>query len=69
MHGGADSSVTMEHVAALVNELEAAGTTYTVEIYSGAPHGFTEFGSDRYQERADEESWEAFTDFLAERLG
>ena len=31
--------------------------------------GFTEFGSDRYQERADAESWEAFTDFLAEQLG
>ena len=69
MHGGADSSVTMEHVAALTGELEAAGATYTLEVYSGAPHGFTEFGSDRYQERADEESWDAFTDFLAERLG
>lgn len=69
MHGGADSSVTMEDVAALVGELDAAGTTYTVQIYSGAPHAFTVFGSDRYQERADMESWEAFTDFLAERLG
>src|SRR5690606_22888111 len=56
MHGGADSSVTMQDVAALVGELEAAGTIYTVEIYSGAPHGFTEFGSERYQERADAES-------------
>lgn len=46
MHGGADESVTMEHVSTLVNELEAAGATYRVEIYSGAPHGFTEFASD-----------------------
>ena len=69
MHGGADSSVTLEDVTTLANELEQAGAPYTIEIYSNAPHGFTEFGSDRYQERADAESWEAFTDFLAERLG
>ena len=69
MHGGADSSVTMQDVATLVGELEAAGTTYTLEVYSGAQHGFTEFGSEPYQERADVESWSAFTEFLAERLG
>jgi dienelactone hydrolase len=69
MHGGADTSVTMDEVAALVGELEAAGTPYEVQIYSGAPHAFTVFGSERYQERADQESWQAFTDFLAEQLG
>ena len=26
----------------------------------GAPHGFTHVGSDRYQKRADELSWQAF---------
>jgi dienelactone hydrolase len=69
MHGGADSSITLDDVATLAQELEAAGATYTIEIYSNAPHAFTVFGSDRYQERADTESWEAFLDFLAERLG
>ena len=69
MHGGADSSVTMQDVTTLVEEFEAAGTTYTLEVYSGAPHGFTNFDSDNYQERADIESWGAFTAFLAERLG
>ena len=68
-HGGADSSITMDQVSALVNELEAAGATYEVEVYSGAPHGFTVFGSDRYQERADEKSWEAFESFLENQLG
>jgi dienelactone hydrolase len=67
-HGGADTSVTMEHVAALAKELEDAGVEYEIEIYSGAPHGFTEFDSDRYQKRADELSWDAFTDFLGETL-
>jgi dienelactone hydrolase len=69
MHGGADTSVTMDHVAALTQELEAAGTPYEIQIYSGAPHAFTVFGSDRYQERADQESWQAFTDFLADQFG
>ena len=56
-HGGADSSITMDDVAQLSGELEAAGVTYEIEVYSGAPHAFTVFGSDRYQERADRKSW------------
>ena len=67
-HGGADTSVTMEHLAALAKELEADDVEYEIEVYSGAPHGFTHFGSDRYQKRADDLSWDAFTDFLAETL-
>lgn len=69
MHGGADSSITMADVAAFSEELEAAGTPYEIQVYSGAPHAFTVFGSERYRERADEESWQAFTDFLAEHFG
>lgn len=68
LHGGADTSITMQDVATFATELEQAGTTYTIEVYSGAPHAFTVFGSDRYQERADSESWDAFTTFLTERL-
>lgn len=67
-HGGADSSITLEDVATLGTELEEAGTTYTIEIYSGAPHAFTVFGSDRYDARADAESWSAFTAFLDDRI-
>lgn len=67
-HGGADSSVTMDDVAALSRELEGVKVPYEIQVYSGAPHGFTEFGSDRYQKRADEQSWKAFSDFLATNL-
>jgi dienelactone hydrolase len=67
-HGGADTSVTMEDVAALSKELESAGVPYEIQIYSGAPHGFTQFGSDRYQKQADERSWDAFLNFLATNL-
>jgi len=67
-HGGADTSVSMDDVAALARELESAGVPYEIQVYSGAPHGFTEFGSDRYQKRADEQSWKAFSDFLVTNL-
>lgn len=67
-HGGADASVTMEDVAALSRALEEAGVVYEIQVYSGAPHGFTEWESDRYQKRADDLSWAAFQDFLAANL-
>ncbi|MCI5075189.1 dienelactone hydrolase family protein [Oricola sp.] len=68
MHGGADTAIPMSDVATLTGELEEAGATYTIEVYSKAPHAFTVFGSNRYEERADRESWEAFSEFLTERL-
>ncbi len=67
-HGGADGSISMDDVATLSQELEAAGVTYEIEVYSGAPHAFTVFGGDRYQERADEKSWAAFLELLDETL-
>lgn len=67
-HGGADTSVTMDDVAALAKKLESAGVSYEIQVYSAAAHGFTEFSSDRYQKRADEQPWEAFSDFLATNL-
>jgi dienelactone hydrolase len=68
LHGGADTSISMEDVATFASELEDAGNTYTIEVYSNAPHAFTVFDSDRYQERADAESWEAFSSFLSQHL-
>jgi len=68
-HGGADTAIPMADVAALSQQLETAGATYRIEVFSGAPHAFTVIGSDRYQERADRLSWDDFTAFLAERSG
>ncbi len=67
-HGGADSSISMQDVASLSGELEEAGVPYEIQVYSGAPHAFTVFGSDRYQERADRKSWDAFKSFLESNL-
>ena len=67
-HGGADASIPLEDVTALSRQLEDAGVDYEIEIYSGAPHAFTVFDSDRYQQRADERSWSAFLSLLDEVL-
>jgi dienelactone hydrolase len=58
----------MDEVAALSKELEGAGVDYEIQVYSGAPHAFTNWASDRYQKRADDLSWAAFSDFLASNL-
>ncbi|MCL7744432.1 dienelactone hydrolase family protein [Guyparkeria hydrothermalis] len=63
-HGGADTAIPMTDVTTLSRDLESVGASYEIEIYSGAPHAFTVFGTPRYQKRADEKSWDAFTDLL-----
>lgn len=68
-HGGADTSITMDHVADLSKQLETAGITYEIEVYSGAPHAFTVFDSDRYRKVADDKSWATFGAFLKTNLG
>lgn len=68
MHGGADSSITMGDVSDLSEQLEEAGVDYQIEVYSGAQHGFTVLGSDRYNENADQKSWASFSKFLSERF-
>ena len=68
-HGGADAAISMDDVATLSKELEAAKVPYEIQVYSGAPHAFTVFGSQRYRETADRQSWNAFTNFLKTNLG
>lgn len=68
-HGASDSVIPMEDVATFTNELTEAGGDFRIEVYSGAPHAFTVFGSDSYREEADMESWEAFKTFLSQRTG
>lgn len=67
-HGTADTAITMADFAALAEEMETAGVDHEMTTYSGAPHAFTVFGSSRYQERADQQSWASFTEFLSEAL-
>ena len=68
LHGTADDSVTMDHFAALAKTLEEAGVVHEMTTYSGAPHAFTVFGTDRYREDADKKSWKRFTEYLEQTL-
>lgn len=68
-HGGADRAISMDQVADISKQLEAAKVPYEIQVYSGAPHAFTVFGSKRYRETADRQSWRAFTRFLETNLG
>ena len=65
-HGSADDSVSLESFATLAKTLESAKIPHEMVTYSGAPHAFSVFGSDRYDARADERSWKRYLDFLAE---
>lgn len=65
-HGSADESVSLESFATLGKTLEAAKVPHEMVTYSGAPHAFSVFGSDRYDARADKRSWQRYLDFLAE---
>jgi dienelactone hydrolase len=67
-HGSADTAITLETFAALAADLEAAGIPHELTTYSGAPHAFTVFGSERYREDADRKSWTRFLAFLEEVL-
>jgi dienelactone hydrolase len=64
LHGTADSSVSMNDFAALAVALETAAVPHEMITYSGAPHAFTVFGSDRYRQDADQKSWRRFCDYL-----
>ncbi|MFT5350328.1 MAG: dienelactone hydrolase [Gammaproteobacteria bacterium] len=68
LHGTADVNVTMDHFAKLATELEAQSVNHEMISYSGAPHAFTVFDSDRYREDADRKSWQRFTEYLSETL-
>lgn len=68
LHGTADTAVTMTQFAALADKLEHEGVRHEMITYSGAPHAFTVFGSERYREDADRKSWRRFSEYLAETL-
>lgn len=68
LHGTADQSVSMDQFAALARALEEKGVAHEMITYSGAPHAFTVFGTERYREDADRKSWKRFTEFLGETL-
>ncbi|WP_029030906.1 dienelactone hydrolase family protein [Salinarimonas rosea] len=68
LHGSADPVSGMEDVAALAATLNEAEIDYRMEIYGGARHSFTVWGSGDYDPQADLQSWNEMLTFLDERL-
>lgn len=68
LHGSADPVSGMADLAALMDELQAAGIPHGAEIYGGALHSFTVWGSNDYDLDADTRSWAALLRFLSDTL-
>lgn len=67
-HGSADPVSDIGDLAQVMEELNAAGIPHGAEIYGGAQHTFTVFGSRDYIEAADADSWAGLLAFLDETL-
>lgn len=68
LHGTADTGIPMSQFAQLADDLEKAKIDHEMITYGGAPHAWTVFGSGRYREQADKDSWVRFLGFLSEIL-
>ncbi len=66
LHGSADPVSGMADLGQLMDELQEAGVPHRAEIYGGALHSFTVWGSGDYDLTADRRSWQALTGFLDE---
>ena len=68
LHGSADPVSGMGALAELMDELREAGLPHAAEIYGGARHSFTVWGSNDYELTADTRSWAALLRFLSDAL-
>jgi dienelactone hydrolase len=74
-HGANDPFVTQAEVAGFIEEMKGTDVDWQLIQYSGAVHAFTNPASGNdpskgmaYNEKAEERSWEAMSDFLREVL-
>jgi len=75
-HGALDPFITLDHVTAFADEMQAAAVDWCVILYGGAMHGFTNPAADRfgrpgvaYHEPSDVRSWAAMQQFFTELFG
>lgn len=68
-HGAEDSHVTQEHVLSFWDAMNNNATvSWDLNVYSNAPHGFTEPGTDSYNKRADRLSWRAMKKLFTKKF-
>jgi carboxymethylenebutenolidase len=63
-----DGSMTPENIATLNAAMDAAGISYTTEVYAGAAHGYTMADQGAYNEAAAERHYEALFALLGSTL-
>ncbi len=68
LHGTADPVSGPEVLADVVLQMQEAGVDHEAQLYGGARHSYTVWGSDDYDLEADQASWLALQMFLDERL-
>jgi carboxymethylenebutenolidase len=56
-HADNDRSMTADQIQMLEAALDAAGVTYTSEVYKGASHGFTMADTAMYDEAGEQRHW------------
>ncbi|WP_240672080.1 dienelactone hydrolase family protein [Tropicibacter alexandrii] len=68
LHGTADPVSGPADLAQIVGEMLEAGVEHDAQLYGGARHSFTVWGSRDYDLAADQASWDALLSFLDDRL-
>ncbi|MFE6524493.1 dienelactone hydrolase family protein [Streptomyces sp. NPDC057794] len=63
-HADQDPSLPPEQIDRLEEALAAAGVRHRCEVYTGAPHGFTQADTAAYHEEGDRRHWAALLDLL-----
>ncbi|RYH01889.1 dienelactone hydrolase family protein [Salipiger sp. IMCC34102] len=67
-HGSADPVSGMDALGTLLSDLQEAGVEHGAQVFGGARHSFTVYGSDDYDLEADRGSWDGLQTFLEETL-
>ncbi|MEV7353557.1 dienelactone hydrolase family protein [Kitasatospora sp. NPDC091276] len=67
-HADEDPSMPAEQIERLAGALAAAGVRHREEVYQGAPHGYTQADTTRYDAVADARHWEALLDLFKRTL-
>ncbi|MFF5575480.1 dienelactone hydrolase family protein [Streptomyces luteogriseus] len=63
-HADQDPSLPEEQIQRLEETLTSAGVRHRCEVYTGAPHGFTQADTASYHREGDERHWSALLDLL-----
>ncbi|MFD5133889.1 dienelactone hydrolase family protein [Streptomyces olindensis] len=63
-HADQDPSLPPEQIERLEEALTAAGVRHRCEVYTGAPHGFTQKDTASYHQEGEERHWAALLDLL-----